>query len=116
MRMRCIFAASSRQDFRTSRFFVILCHYFLRRAAWQRKWRRGEKKLGFCPSASALGMAMLFLQIFVRPSLQHVLEEKQEEDKDDDDEGDLETEEKHLHRQLKRVRRGEEVGDLTLRM
>lgn len=94
---------------------VILCNYLLRRAVWHHKSRRGEKKLGFCSCVTALGMAMLFLQVFIRPTLQHVIEVKQEEDKDEDDEGDPESGGKGLHRQLKRVRRGEEVGDLTFR-
>jgi hypothetical protein len=94
----------------------ILCHYFLRRVAWKRKRRRGEKNLGFCPSSTALGAALLFLQIFARPSLQHVLEEKQEEDKDEDHEGDPESPEKNLHRQLKRIRHGEKFDNLVLRL
>jgi len=95
---------------------TILCDYFLRRAAWKRKRLRGEKNLSFCPSSTALGAALLFLQIFARPSLQHVLEEKQEEDKDEDDEGDPESTEKNLNRQLKRIRRGEKFDDLVLRL
>jgi hypothetical protein len=95
---------------------AILVHYFVRRGAWKRKRRRGEKRLGFCPSSTALGGALLFLQIFIRPSLQHVLAEVQEEDLDEDDEGDPESPEKHLNRQLKRIRRGEEIDDLVLRL
>jgi hypothetical protein len=95
---------------------AILCHYSLRRTAWKRKRRRGEKNLGFCPSSTALGAALLFLQIFVRPSQQHVLEERQEEDKDEYDEGDSESPEKNLNRQLKRIRRGEKTDDLVLRL
>jgi hypothetical protein len=95
---------------------AIFIHYCLRRAAWKRKKRRGEKNPGFCPSSAALGMMLLFMQVFVRPSLQHVLEERQEEDADEDDQGDPESKEKHLDRQLKRIRRGEQVGDLVLRL
>lgn len=95
---------------------VVLFHYFLRRAAWRRKRRRGEKIVGFCPSSAALGAAFLFLQIFIRPGLQHLAEIKQEEDADEDDSGDPDSPEKNLHRQLKRIRRGEQVGDLTLWM
>jgi len=95
---------------------AIFIHYCLRRAAWRRKTRRGEKSSGFCPSNTALGMMLLFMQVFVRPSLQHVLEERQEEDADEDDQGDPENKEKHLDRQLKRIRRGEPVEDLVLRL
>jgi hypothetical protein len=95
---------------------VLFVHYALRRAEWQRKRRRGEKNPGFCPSSAALGMMLLFMQVFARPSLQHVLEEKQEEDKDEDDEGDPESPEKRVDRQLKRIRRGEKIDDLVLRL
>lgn len=95
---------------------LVLVHYLLRRAIWKFNKRRGKKNPGFCPSASALGMMLLFMQVFTRPSLQHVLQEKQEEDADEDDEGDPESSENHLHRQLKRIRRGEQVEKLVLRM
>jgi len=95
---------------------VLLCQFFLSRAVWKCKQGLGKKHLGFCPSASALGMALLFMQVFIRPSLQQVLEEKQEEDADDDDQGEPESPEKLLSRQLRRIRRGEQVGDLSLRL
>jgi hypothetical protein len=96
---------------------VILLLYLLRRTAWKIRQGRGDKHLGFCPSASALGMALLFMQVFVRPSLQTVLEQKQEEDVVEDDQGgDPESRENHLNRQLKRIRRGERVDGLILRL
>ena len=95
---------------------AIFIHYCLRRAAWKRRKRRGEKNPGFCPSTTALGMMLLFMQVFVRPSLQHVLEERQEQDADEDDQGDPEGVTKQLNRQLKKIRRGEQVGDLVLRL
>jgi hypothetical protein len=95
---------------------AILIRYFVLRAIWKHKRRKGEKILGFCPSSAALGAALLFLQILVRPSLRHVLVEKREEDKDEDDESDLEGPEKFVDRQLKRIRRGEKTDDLVLRL
>jgi hypothetical protein len=97
---------------------VILLHYFLRRMVWKVRRQRGDKRLGFCPSSAALGMALLFMQVFIRPTLQHVLQEKQEEqeDADEDDQGDPESRKKHFNRQLKRIRRGEPVDDLILRL
>jgi len=94
----------------------LLIHYCLRRAAWKGRHRRGQKNPGFCPSASALGVVLLFTQIFIRPSLQHVLAERQEEDQDQDDSGDPEHPDKLLQQQLKRIRRGEQTDDLVLRM
>jgi hypothetical protein len=95
---------------------VVLFHYLLRRTKWKADKRCGKKSPGFCPSTTALGMMMLFMQVFVRPTLQYVLEEKQNQDVEEDDGGDPEGITKQLHRQLKRIRRGEQVGDLVLRL
>jgi hypothetical protein len=46
----------------------------------------------------------------------NVVEVKQEEDADEDDEGDPENLKKQLNRQLKRIRRGEHVDRLVLRL
>jgi hypothetical protein len=95
---------------------VMFVHFLLRRAKWKIDKRCGKKNLGFCPSAAAMGMMLLFMQVFVRPTLQYVLEEKQDEDVEEDDQGDPESIAKQLSRQLKRIRRGEQVGDLVLRL
>jgi hypothetical protein len=61
----------------------------------------------------------LFLQLMSEiycPSARFLLAEKCDEDADEDDSGDPESPEKHLHRQLKRIRRGEKIGDLVLRL
>ncbi len=78
--------------------------------------RLGRKNSGFCPSSSALGIALLFLQVFYRPSVANVVEIKQDEDVDEDDEGDPEGLTKQLNRQYKRIRRGEPVERLVLRI
>ncbi len=95
---------------------AILVYYCLLRARWRLNQRLGRKNSGFCPSSSALGMAFLFLQVFYRPSVANVVEVKQEEDADEDDEGDPESLTKQLNRQLKRIRRGEPVERLVLRL
>jgi hypothetical protein len=95
---------------------AILVHYQLRRALWRRNKRLGKKNPGFCPSSAAMGMALLFMQVFHRPSVAHVLEEKQDVDADEDDEGDPESLNNQLNRQLKRIRRGEPVDRLVLRL
>jgi len=49
----------------------------------------------------------------------YLIEAKQDEDQDEDDSGDPETPEsrlKHFHRQLRRIRRGEPIDRLELRM
>jgi hypothetical protein len=95
---------------------AILFHWQVRRAVWMRRKRLRKRSLGFCPSASALGFALLFLQVFFRPSLEHVLAERQNEEADEDEEGDPEGPKKQLSRQLKRIRRGERVDRLVLRL
>ncbi|MGA9128480.1 MAG: hypothetical protein WB425_10100 [Terracidiphilus sp.] len=95
---------------------AILVYYQLRRAVWRRNRRHGKKNLGFCPSSAAMGMALLFLQVFHRPSVAHVVEARQDKDADEDDDGDPESLNKQLHRQLKKIRRGETVDRLVLRL
>ena len=95
---------------------VILVHYQLRRASWKRGKRLGRRRLGYYPSSFALGMAFQFIQAYYRPTVAYVLEAKQDEDADEDDEGDPETVTKQLNRQLKRIRRGEPVDRLVLRL
>lgn len=93
---------------------ALLLYYRLKRAAWKHNKRRG--KSGFCPSSAALGVVLLFGHNFIRPSLAHVIEVVQHEEREEDDEGDPEAPEKRLHRQLQKIRRGESVDHLTLRL
>ena len=95
---------------------AILVHYQLRRATWRRNRRQGKKIGGFCPSSAALGVALLFLGVFYRPSVANVVEVKLDQEADEDDRGDPETLAKQLNRQLKRIRRGETVDTLVLRI
>lgn len=91
-------------------FFI----YLVRRAIWKRKKRRGETCPAFCPPSFALGTLMLFTQMFYRPTMSLVVEAREHADVEDDDQGDPDTAAKQLSRQLKRIRRGEDVGDLVL--
>ena len=95
---------------------AILVHYCFLRARWRLNQRLGRRNSGFCPSSSALGIALLFLQVFYRPSIANVVEIKQDEDADEDDEGEPEGLTKQLNRQYKRIRRGEPVDRLVLRL
>jgi len=95
---------------------AILFHYLLLRVRWRLNRRLGRRNRGFCPSSSALGSAFLFLQVFYRPSVANVVEVKQEEDADEDNEGDPESLNWQLSRQLRRIRRGEPVDRLVLRL
>jgi hypothetical protein len=93
---------------------LIFLHYCWRRAAWKRKRRRGVRCVGFCPSACAMGFALLFVQVFYQPTVSNVIEVMRDEGVDD--QGDPESLAKQLSRQLRQIRRGELVGDLILRL
>jgi hypothetical protein len=95
---------------------AILVHYFLQRAIAKRKLRQGKSVFGFCPSSFALGTALQFMPMFYRPSVAYVIEIRRVETSDEDDEGDPETPAKHLHRQLRRIRRGEPIDTLVFRL
>lgn len=95
---------------------VVLLHAALLRARWRRNERKGRPNTGFCPSAAALGIVFLLTQTFVRPSLRHVIEARLREEADEDDHGDPDSPNKWLHLQLRRIRRGEPVDTLVLRL
>ena len=95
---------------------AILCLYLIRRVPWVRSTQTGRQLFGIQPSAVGLGMAFLFLQAFWRPSLSHAIEVRQKVDVEEDDEGEPETAAKQLNRQLKRIRRGEVIDGLVLRL
>ena len=94
---------------------ILLCCglFCLRRFLWRRKRRRGKATPGFYPTFTSAGNALHHLQAITQPRVQHVLEEKFDDEADDDDEGEPVSPEKHLHRQLRRIRRGEEIERLT---
>lgn len=93
---------------------AILSHYYIRRARWKHRSRRSSQ--GFCPSSAALGMVFLITQMFYRPSIQHAVEARLVVDVEDDDQGDPDAPARHLERQLKRIRRGEPVESLSVRL
>jgi hypothetical protein len=95
---------------------VLLGTFYLRRARWTRRRRTTPEYAGFYPSASSLGNALHSLQIFTRPTIAHVLQEKYDEDMEDDGDGGPDDPTRQLKRQLKRIRRGERVDTLTVRL
>lgn len=95
---------------------AITIQYKLRRAAWKRKTRKTGRTLGFCPSSAAMATAFLFIPVFYRPTVALEIEARQRVDVDEDDEGDQETPAKHLHRQLRRIRRGDPGDRLVVRL
>jgi hypothetical protein len=95
---------------------AILVHYQIRRSAWKRKKQEERRALGFCPSSAALGAVFLLITTFYRPRMEYAIEARQKEDVEEDDDGDPETPEKELSRQLRKIRRGEAVEVLKLRV
>lgn len=95
---------------------VLLAYYQLKRTTWKWNRRRGKRNPGFCPSSAALGTIFLFAQVFTRPSIAHVLEARLVEDADEDDDGDPDVPEKRLDRQLRRIRRGQPIDGLVLKL
>jgi hypothetical protein len=95
---------------------LIFAHYRCRRAVWARNNRLKRPDPRFCPSLVRMGTAFQHLQIFYRPSVVYVIEAKEDEDVDEDLNGDPETPLEHFHRQLRRIRRGESVDTLVLRL
>ena len=94
---------------------VILIHYGLWRVHLRRSRQPGGKRSRLYPYCLALGMAFLqFVRVFYQPSIAYLLEVKQ--DDEEDDKGEPETSERQLNRQLKRIRRGEVVDRLVLRL
>ena len=93
---------------------VLLGAFYFKRARWRRRRRTKQESPGFCPSTSSLGNAFHSLQIFTRPTIAHVLEEKHDEDMEDDGDGGPDDPTRQLNRQLKRIRRGERVDTLTV--
>jgi hypothetical protein len=64
----------------------------------------------------AMGAMMLGMQAIVQPQVRHVIVEQQKEDAPDDDSGEPPPGGRLFHQQLRRIRSGEEVDALILRV
>jgi len=96
--------------------FIFSCWalFCVRRFLWSWRKRQGKRNLGFFPTYTSAGNALQALQAIAQPRVEHVLAEKFDDEADDDDEGEPDSPEKQLHRQLRRIRRGEKVERLTV--
>lgn len=95
--------------------FVSIIHYCLHAGRQGKSFHKTRSML--CPYLLAAGFALLyFMREFYSPQTAYLLEMKQEEDADENDQGDAETLTKQLNRQLRRIRRGEPVDRLVLRL
>jgi len=99
---------------------VVVCYYLASRVVLRRRARGGRRRSKLSGYGLALGLAfMQLIRTFYQPDLGYLLEVKQDEDADEDDSGDPETPEvrkRHFLRQLRRIRRGEAIDRLELRM
>ncbi|MDX6456928.1 MAG: hypothetical protein QOE55_625 [Acidobacteriaceae bacterium] len=74
------------------------------------------KSRRFRSAGVVLGNALQIIHVFVDPGVRYVVAEKLEESSKDDDEDDSADPAIHLERQLRRIRRGEQIERLTVRM
>jgi len=75
------------------------------------RWRICRR--GFRPRGAALGNALHQLQVIAEPQIRYVVEEKEDEEAEDDDSGGPDDPVRHLHRQARKIRRGELIERLT---
>jgi hypothetical protein len=97
-------------------FAVTLAHYVL--ICPGRRNRLHKSKRRRIPGyfiAAGLAFMQLISELY-SPGAAFVLQEIRDEDADEDDQGDPDDITKQLNRQLKRIRRGEQIGDLVLRL
>jgi hypothetical protein len=92
--------------------------YRVKHLLWKPKGQRRRRRFGLIAPSAALGFAFLALPLMYRPSLELLVKAqiRQQEDVDEDDNGAPDSPAKHLLRQLRRIRRGEEVKRLVLRL
>jgi len=64
----------------------------------------------------AVGNALQILHAYVDPRVRYVIAQRLEEQTEDDGEDDCADPGKHFERQLRRIRRGEQVDRLIIRM
>ena len=93
-----------------------MCAFFYQRLRYRRNKRRGKSRWGFYPSSASLGNALQELQTIAQPQVQYVLEEKLDEPAEDDDEAGPDDPTAHLRKQTARIRRGERIDRLTVRL
>ena len=87
---------------------ILIYYLFLRFRIWLEgpMGRRGSM-IRTC--GLALGMMFQFFHSLYQPGAIYAVEQRQDDDAGEDDQGDPETPEKHLHRQLRRIRRASQL-------
>ena len=97
---------------------AILAYYYLFRVPWGRNRTSVKRRSRFSSSSAGLGTVLLGLTLIYRPRIHYAIEaqHRQVEDADEDDKGGPDSPKKHFLRQLRRIRRGEHVETLSLRL
>jgi hypothetical protein len=81
----------------------------------RRKVSSNPKRRRFRFTGVAVGNALQVLHLYVDPRVRYVIAQRLEEQAEDDGD-DCGDPGKHLERQLRRIRRGEQIDRLTIRM
>jgi hypothetical protein len=82
-----------------------------------RKRRRGGLESKIYSMCLAAGIGFLqFVQTFYQPNLSNVIAAIEDDDVDEGDQGDPDSSQKHLHRQLRRIRLGQRIERLEVRL
>jgi hypothetical protein len=82
----------------------------------RRKVPSQSKRRRFRFTGVAVGNVLQTLHVYVDPRVRYVIVQSLEEQAEDDGEDDCADPGKHLERQLRRIRRGEQIDRLTIRM
>jgi hypothetical protein len=90
------------------------CVFFARRYLWRKRGRAGTLRRGFYPQAAMLGNALHHLQALAEPQVKYVVQEKLDDHEEEDDEAGPKDPTRHLKRQLRRIRDGEEIDRLVV--
>jgi hypothetical protein len=99
---------------------AIVAHFCLARLGRKGREEPNRRCSRLCTFGLALGMAFVQLMlVFYQPDMVYVLSAAEEKAADEDESSDPDTPEsrlRHFHRQLRRIRRGEPVERLVLRI
>lgn len=82
----------------------------------RRKGSSHSRRRLFRFTGVAVGNALQSLHVYVDPRVRYVIAQRLEEQAEDDGEDDSADPGKHLERQLRRIRRGEHLDRLTIRI
>lgn len=95
-------------------FMIFACAFVFQRLRWKRNKHLGKKHPGFYPTFSSLGNSLQRLQQIALPQVEIVMQEEDAVEDAQDEEEIAKDASEHLHRQLKKIRNGNEINKLTI--